>query len=265
MHGLRVLGFLIAALLLSSSAFAGGAWIPEPWKGDIQLGFSQKTANTSWNASGDSFHNTTVREGETLSHYHNFRYAYFAGELGLVGNLSFTWTATYLYGLEGAHRRGEERRLLRRLARPQVRPDAGGLADGARRTERTPILYDLPGAYNRYLFDAQGNRRGVSPEWRGLLKHDYTLTYLPSHSFYGGRGWMNFEAGYTWREGAPADQMPVYAELGYPLPWWGWAAKGAITYVRSQGNDSPRQPDDRFGSSAILNFNDASLAKASPA
>ena len=61
---------------------------------------------------------------------------------------------------------------------------------------------------------------------------------------------MNFETGYTWREGAPADQVPVYAELGYPLPWWGLAAKGAITYVRSLGNDSPRQPDDRFGSSA---------------
>ena len=111
--------------------------------------------------------------------------------------------------------------------------------------------------------DAQGNRRGVSPEWRGVLKHDYTLTYLLSHSFQEGRGWMNFEAGYTWREGAPADQVPVYAEVGYPLPWWGLTAKGAITYVRSQGNDSPRQPDDRFGSSAILNFNDASLGKAS--
>ena len=54
-----------------------------------------------------------------------------------------------------------------------------------------------------------------------LLKCDYTLTYLLSHSYGGGRGWMNFEAGYTWREGVPADQVPVYAEVGFPLPWWG--------------------------------------------
>ena len=56
--------------------------------------------------------------------------------------------------------------------------------------------------------------------------------------------------------------MPVYAEVGYPLPWWGMAAKGAVTYVRSLGNDSPRQPDDRFGASATNNFNDASMLKA---
>ena len=55
-------------------------------------------------------------------------------------------------------------------------------------TYRAPYFYDLPGAYNRYLFDAQGKRRGVSPEWRGLLQEDYTLTYLLSHSYREERG-----------------------------------------------------------------------------
>jgi hypothetical protein len=129
-------------------------------------------------------------------------------------------------------------------------------------TLRTPYFYDQPGAYNRYLFDAQGNRRGVSPEWRGLLKKDYTLSYLLSHSYLDGAGWFNLETGYTWREGAPADAIPFNAEVGYPLRWHGVALKGAVAYVHSMGNTSPRVPDDRFGSSAIQNFNDASMFRA---
>src|SRR5215203_2731866 len=129
-------------------------------------------------------------------------------------------------------------------------------------TVRTPYFYDQPGGYSRYLFDAQGNRRGVSPEWRGLLKRDYTLTYLVSHSYREGAGWLNLEAGYTWREGSPADAIPVYLEAGYPLPWHGVALKGMVNYVGSMGNDTLREPDDRFGSSATNNFNDASIFRA---
>jgi hypothetical protein len=73
---------------------------------------------------------------------------------------------------------------------------------------------------------------------------------------------MNLEAGYTWREGAPADQIPVTAELGWPLPVMGAAVKGSLVYVDSLGNDSPRKPDDRFGANATFNFNDASMARA---
>jgi len=252
---------LCVLLLIPTAGTCGGAWVPEPGKGDVQLGFSRKTASTSWNRDGDVYTNTNAA-GQIS--YHDFRYTYLSGEVGLFPRLSARYLVTYLYGLEGAHIDEEKNvgfsdawlGLKYALAR-------GDWPMALAATERTPILYDLPGAYSRYLFDAQGNRRGVSPEWRGLLKHDYTLTYMLSHSYDEGRGWMNFEAGYTWREGAPADQVPVYAEVGYPLPWWGLTAKGAITYIRSQGNDSPRQPDDRFGSSAILNFNDASLGKAS--
>jgi hypothetical protein len=128
-------------------------------------------------------------------------------------------------------------------------------------TMRTAYFYDLEGPYNRALFDSQGRRRGVSPEWRGLLKEDYTLSYLLSHSYREGRGWMNFETGYTYRVGAPADQIPVVAELGYPLPFLNSAVKGSLYFVRSLGNESPRQPDDRFGSGATTNFNDASMAR----
>ena len=35
----------------------------------------------------------------------------------------------------------------------------------------------------------------------------------------------------------------------------------AGVYIQSLGNDSPRRPDDRFGSSASNNFNDASMGR----
>lgn len=262
----RLLKKLLPAVLLlalPAPGLCGGAWVPEPGKGDVQLGFSRKTASSSWDASGNSFENTTVHDGEVVQHYHDFRYGYLSGELGVLPRLSLRFTGSYLYGLEGPHFDLEKNSgpseiwygLKYALAQ-------GEWPMALAATVRDPYLYDLPGAYNRYLFDAQGNRRGVSPEWRGLLKHDYTLSYLLSHSYQEGRGWMNFEAGYTWREGAPADQVPLLAEVGYPLPWYGIAVKGSALYVESLGNDSLSEPDDRFRARPGFNFNDASMARA---
>lgn len=244
---------LLALLAFPSAAFCGGAWLPEPGKGDVQLGFSRKTASTSWNTHGD-----TVPNGS----YHDFRYGYLTGEYGLLRRLSARYTITYLNGYEGPHGNMEKNSGL---------SDAWlglklGLAQGSwpmalGATMRTPYFYDQPGAYSRYLYDSRGNIRGVSPEWRGLLKRDYTLSYLLSHSIQQGRGWFNLETGYTWRDGAPADQVPTYLELGWPLPWHGIAVKATLWDVRSLGNDTPRQPDDRFGASASNNFNDASITR----
>jgi hypothetical protein len=127
---------------------------------------------------------------------------------------------------------------------------------------RTPALYDIDGPYSLELYDAEGNFLGNSPEWRGVLKHDVTLYWLHSRSLGGGRGWANLELGYTWRQGAPADQIPLNLDGGWTLPWAGLAVKGSIAYRDSLGNDSARQPDDRFGSRPGYNFNDASMARA---
>lgn len=256
----RVFLFSILVMLLTASTgLCGGAWVPEPGDGDIQLGLSRKTASTSWNTQGETFRNLN---NQGVVSYHDFRYAYLNGEIGLVKRLSARFLVTYLDGFEGPHDD---------LERNTGMSDAWfgfkyALAQGEwpmalSATMRTAYFYDLPGAYNRALFDSQGRRRGVSPEWRGLLKEDYTLSYLISHSYREGRGWMNFETGYTWREGAPADQVPVWAEVGYPLPFWGASVKGSALYVQSLGNESPRQPDDRFGSGATTNFNDASMGR----
>ncbi|HVR95323.1 MAG TPA: hypothetical protein VMW27_01830, partial [Thermoanaerobaculia bacterium] len=193
---------LVVSLLLASSApragWAGGAWVPEPGQGDVQLGFSRKTAHTSWNASGDSFTNTTVVDGVVEEHHHDFRYTYLSGEVGLFRRLSVSFLMTYLYGLEGP---------LDDLEKNTGLSDAwfglkyalrqGDLPMALAFSYRTPYFYDLDGPYSRYLFDSEGNIRDVSPEWRGLLKHDYTASYLLSHSYRDGAGWVSFETGYT--------------------------------------------------------------------
>ncbi len=250
---------ILGLLLIAEAGLCGGAWVPKPGDGDVQLGFSRKTASTSWNTDGETFRNLNNRG---VVSYHDFRYAYLSGEVGLLNRLSTRFLVTYLDGFEGPHDDLEQNTGM---------SDAWfgfkyALGEGEwpmalSATMRTAYFYDLEGPYNRALFDSQGNRRGVSPEWRGLLKEDYTLSYLLSHSYREGRGWMNLETGYTWRAGAPADQIPVTAEIGYPLPFLGAAVKGSAVFVRSLGNESPRKPNDRFGSGAVTNFNDASMGR----
>ena len=103
-----------------------------------------------------------------------------------------------------------------------------------------------------------GEFKGESPEWRGLLGEDYGLSYLVSRSLRDG-GWANLEVGYSYRTGNLADEVPLYVEVGYPLPWQDFIVKGTYTWVQSVGNDSDdRQPDDRFGCSPNNCFPDAS-------
>jgi hypothetical protein len=259
----RFISLLVIGVGICAAARGGGAWVPDPGHGDIQLGYSQKTAHTSFDPAGDRYTNLTTVAGQRVPTYHDFRYGYLSGEIGIVKNLSTRVLVTYLYGLEGPK---NDEELNHGLSDAWI-----GLKYGFRQktnlpmavavTLRTPYFYDLPGPYDRHLFDSQGNIVGNSPEWRGLLKKDLTLSSIVSHSFREGRGWASLEVGYTWREGAPADQIPVWAEIGYPLPFWKAAFKGSVQFVRSRYNYSARQPDDRFGSSATNNFNAASMLR----
>lgn len=257
------LSLFLGIALFAAPAFAGGAWVPPAGDGDVQIGYSRKTASSSWDPSGNAYANTRVIDGEVVPHQHDFRYTYLSGEIGLGHRLSTRFLVTWLYGLEGTPGDLEKNvGFSDSWVGLKYAVAEGSWPMAVAATLRTPILYDIPGAYDRHLFDDDGTMRGVSPEWRGVLKHDYTLSYLASHSFREGTGWLSFETGYTWREGAPADQIPFSAELGWPLRWHGLAVKGSVVAVESLGNDSPRRPDDRFGSSATNNFNDASMARA---
>jgi hypothetical protein len=246
----------VAALAAAGPASAGGAWVPAPGRGDVQLGASRKMAHTSWDSHGNAFTNT----GRAANH--DFRYAYLSGEFGLVRRLSGTFVVTYLDGFEGpAGNPTENAGLSDAWFGLKFSLRQGQAPMALTFTTRTPVFYDIKGPYTRDLYDSQGNFLGESPEWRGLLKHDYTLSYLYSRSLWRGRGWVNAETGYTWREGAPSDQVPVAADAGIPLRWHRCWVKVSLLYVQSVGNDSPRQPDDRFGARSSFNFNDASMLR----
>lgn len=257
----RIAVFTCAVLLVSSAALdAGDAWVPDPGDGTLQLGFSRKTASTSWDGAGNVF--PDLDHAGKIS-YHDFRYTYLSGEVGLAKNLSGMFLFTYLYGLEGEH--GNEVKnagFSDTWLGLKYQVHHGNFPVAVEFTYRTPFLYDLPGPYSYYLYNQNGTIRSPSPEWRGLLKHDYTLSAAVSHSLNGGRGWWDAEAGYTWRQGAPADQIPLYAEAGYRLPFFDASGKVFGQVVRSRYNNSLPQPDDRFNMVGHhYNFNTASMAR----
>jgi hypothetical protein len=239
----RTAAATVLAVLIAAPALAGGAWVPDPGSGWVQLGASRKTAQQTWSSRGTTNFNAQD---------HDFRYGYFSGETGLWKGLAVNWTVTYLDGYEGRptnlHRnKGFSETWL-------------GLQYGFRQdtnlplsvgvTVRSPVLYDEDGPYCGNTCD----------EWRGLLKHDYTLNLNGSRSW-GDGGWVNVATGYTFREGAPSDEIPLGVDVGVPLPWAGMRAKVTGFYVQAVGNDSERRPDDRFRGRAGFNFNNASMAR----
>jgi len=54
----RAAGFLLGLALPAVSA-AGGAWVPTPGAGNLQLGYPRKHAASSWNAAGDHVENAS--------------------------------------------------------------------------------------------------------------------------------------------------------------------------------------------------------------
>ena len=249
---MRRLRILMTLFVIASPLYAGGAWVPAPGNGEVHLGYNRKTAHSSWDAYGDVLEHTSN---------HDFRYTYLGGEVGLRPGWSTTFLVTWLDGREGPP--GDVERnigfadawvgLKYGWGNPQ-RPMA------VRLDVRTPVLYDISGPYTRHLHDSNGNFVANSPEWRGLLKHDVSVYFVHSRSLRGGKGWASFETGYTWREGAPADEIPVHIDGGWTLPWHGLMVKGMLVYHQSLGNYSERQPDDRFGWRPGYSFNDASMA-----
>src|SRR2546426_4256763 len=196
-------------LLLSGAvdapALAGGAWVPPPVHGYVYLGFSRKTAGTSWAVDGHAYDNVSSSTGKVS--WHDFRYLYLFGEVGIFKNSSIVLTPTWLYGLEGPKDNYEKNVGLSDAwigFKYQVFKGSVPMAFGF--NHRTPYFYDLPGAYSRTLFDSAGKPRGVSPEWRGLLKHDYSISYMARRSLAGYRRWGTPPAGDTRRGGGPPDQ-----------------------------------------------------------
>ena len=77
-----------AGLLVSGAAaapaLAGGAWVPPPGHGYVYLGFSRKTAGSSWAVDGHAYDNVSSSTGKVS--WHDFRYLYLFGEVGVFRN-----------------------------------------------------------------------------------------------------------------------------------------------------------------------------------
>lgn len=254
---IRIGAMCALALGAGGAALAGGGWLPEAGDGYVQLGYSRKTADTSWDDRGNKFNNTGMFEN------HDFRYTYLSGELGVTKRVAFQFLLTHLDGREGPD--GD----LERNVGPS---DAWfgfkvGIREGknpmaVRMEIRTPYFYDVEGPYERNLYDDEGNLIGHSPEWRGVLKHDLAFTWLMSGNHQAGRGgWWGVETGIRFREGAPANEVPVNADAGFGVGWLDSHVKTSLVAVLATGNDSLREPDDRFGARPGFNFNDASMAR----
>ncbi|HEY3175795.1 MAG TPA: hypothetical protein VGK94_08555 [Candidatus Polarisedimenticolia bacterium] len=245
-----------------SAAFAGGGWVPEEGDGDFQFGYSRKFADHSWTAEGK-----TVENGS----WHLFRYGYLGGEMGLGHRVSLRYAVLYLDGAEGPPGNYEVNRgMSEAFLGFKYRVHEGTWPMAVALNVRTSILYDQAGTYDRHTYlpdeddlDGDGDTteavlQANDSEWRGLLGEDYGLSFIASRSMFGS-GWFNMEVGYTYRTGNLADEMPLYLELGYPLPWDRLVLKGTFNWVDSVGNNSlKRQEDDRFGCSATNCFPDAS-------
>lgn len=269
---------LMLVVGLSHSAWAGGAWVPRPGEGNIQIGFSRKTADRVWDARGKGI---TLTNASGVNHYHDFRYGYLTGEVGVFRRVSTTFLVTYLWGFEGYRPHLEKNfGLSDAWFGAKVSLQEGRWPIALKTNIRTPMFYDQNGPYVRHLYNKEPYRLSTgqvvqdsvflvfnNPEWRGLLKHDFTLAGLVSHSFTRFNGWMNLEAGYTWRTGAPADEIPLSGEIGAALPWKSPLiyAKTGFSMVKSMGNNSKSDPHDRFNfpPGAAYDFNDASMLRGS--
>ncbi|NUO81347.1 hypothetical protein HUU05_14815 [candidate division KSB1 bacterium] len=270
--------FLLAMFCLSE-ARAGGGWVAKPGRGYLQLGYSRKTAEVVWDAKGNDFFN---RNAAGDAHYHDFRYGYFSGEIGLFSRVSGHFLMTYLWGYEGYKNTELEENfgLSDAWFGANFQLQEGSWPMSLRANIRTPFFYDQKGPYVRHLYNTENYRRpdGTvvrdstflvmnNPEWRGLLRYDYTFSYNLSHSFLNYSAWMSFELGFTYRQGAPADEVPVNFELGYTLPLRPLEPmlKFGVNLVRSLHNESRSEPHDRFNfpPNSAYTFNDASMARAS--
>lgn len=265
-------------LLAATQVWAGGAWIPEPGDGSIQWGYSRKTADHSWDADGNTNRNNSL---------HDFRYGYLSGEVGLRKRLSGTFVFTYLWGFEGP--KGDEEEnfgLSDTWLGLKFQVKEGKWLQAVRANWRTPFLYDQQGPYRRHLYSVRidhgsGEGRAAqdttlqsgrvvsdttffvmnNSEWRGLNRNDLAFIYTLSHSFERFPGWMNLEAGYNFRQGSPSDDIPVNFDLGYTLSVKSYrpSLKAFFNLVKSMGNNSTGEPQDRFGTNS--SFNDASILR----
>lgn len=105
----------ILLLMFADGASAGGPWVLGRGQADLSLGFSRKVGRERWqqyhldhngtpknlNDDVDSFALTHSPDSAAVDgKFHDFRYYYFQGSIGIAKNLELDWTLNFLEGRE---------------------------------------------------------------------------------------------------------------------------------------------------------------------
>ncbi len=267
---------MILVTIVAGDLHAGGPWASKPGKGKLTFGYSRKTAGSRWLTDG-----TIEQQPDSMlvdGLFHDFRYAYLGGEVGLFENLELSGTILYLWGYERVSTDPKTGKALK----PHWELNAG-LTDmwlnlkyqfmegeyplAVMVSSRFPDLYDEEGPYTRYMSrvytenvyvstadgrDSTYLKRDTavvaSSEWRGLLKRDIGIHLLAGHSF-GNDGYVQAQLAYNFRQGAFADQLIFSIDGGYNIPVAAAVTvtpKIAFDYTGGVGNGKLPNPSDRF-------------------
>jgi hypothetical protein len=105
----------ILFILVADTTYAGGPWVLMKGQTDLSLGFSRKVGKERWqefhlDPNGttknldddvDSFALVSSPDSATIDgKFHDFRYYYFQGSVGIAKNLELDWTINWLEGRE---------------------------------------------------------------------------------------------------------------------------------------------------------------------
>jgi len=109
----------ILFLIVGNAAFAGGPWVLGKGQADLSLGFSRKVGQERWsqlhldpsdtqknlNDDVDSFFLTSSPDSASIhGKFHDFRYYYFQGAIGIAKNLELDRALNFLEGREAQTR-----------------------------------------------------------------------------------------------------------------------------------------------------------------
>ena len=245
---------IISFTLVYNSSYAGGPWVLDKGQTSLSFGFSRKTAKQRWtnfhldpngtpknlNDDVDSFALVTPKQTTTVDGYfHDFRYYYFQGYVGVCKNLELNWTLNFLEGREAQtrdpytgqlHTSMEEDGTMDTFAVWELNSGFtdswiglkyqfrhGSLPIAIEVNSRIPDLYQQPGepytrynyqyllyTYNDVTHDTSYTLRDTvieaGSEWRGLNGRDFAFILHTGHSFFkNGALYIQAFAGYNLR------------------------------------------------------------------
>lgn len=273
-----LLAILCAAIIAPEVEANGGPWTQKPGKVKLTMGYSRKTAGSRWtNGVLDTPPDSTLVDGL----FHDFRYGYVSGAVGIVDGLELSGTINYLWGYERVSRDPK----TNQPHKPMWEVNSGFTDSwlnlkyqflqgdyplAVMVSTRFPDLYDDPSdVYSRYsmrtcvyavteqtpegkdtVFRRTDTVIDATGEWRGLLKRDLGIHVLAGHSF-DGKGYMQASLAYNFRQGAYADQVIFTIDGGYSIPVldeWTVMPKLAFDYTGGLGNGGLPDSTDRFQS-----------------